>query len=117
MRRRLGYAAQAADGLTRRLVHPAERLRSYQQMLAQLSARLAFALAHRTHRCQAELERLRAALAGLDPAAILARGYSITYAGGERVLRDPAQARPGETLRTRLARGWLESEVKRRENS
>src|SRR5688572_3291271 len=41
MRRRLEYAAQAVDGWTRRLVHPAERLRAHLGLLGQLAQRLA----------------------------------------------------------------------------
>src|SRR2546425_166522 len=47
MRRRLQYAAQALDGCAKRLVHPAQRLRSAAQSLVQLRTRLAFALGHR----------------------------------------------------------------------
>ena len=50
----------------------------------------------------------------MDPAAVLARGYSITYDGAGAVLRDAARVRPGETLRTRLASGTVESEVKKK---
>lgn len=111
MRRRLDNAAQALDGCARRLVHPAERLRRYQQLLTQLSARLGFSFLQGMRGCEARLARLRASLDGLDPAAVLGRGYSITYSGAGELLRDAAQARPGERLRTRLARGEVTSEV------
>lgn len=107
MRRRLEYAAQGLDGWARRLVHPAARLAAHRDLVLQLSARLAFALAHCVHRSGARLERLQAALAGLDPTAVLARGYSITYDAGGAVLRDAANVKEGERLRTRLASGEL----------
>ena len=115
MERKLQYAAQALDGCSRRLVHPAERLRSYRQLMTQLGARLAFAFSHKVHRCQAHLAQLSASLLSLDPAAVLQRGYSITYGASGDVLRDAARVRPGERLQTRLARGRLESEVKKSE--
>ena len=111
-RRRLEYAMQTLDGCTRRLVHPAERLRAHASLVAQLAARLGFAFSHRVHRCDAQLQRLQAALATLDPKAVLARGYSITYDAAGRVLRDAALVRAGERTRTKLARGELESEVR-----
>lgn len=111
MRRRLEYAGQALDACARRLVHPAERLRSYRQMVTQLSARLGFSFLHAIHSCEAKLARMQAALSGMDPAAVLSRGYSITYGASGQVLRDAAQARPGERLRTALARGEVHSEV------
>jgi exodeoxyribonuclease VII large subunit len=110
--RRLRYAAQALDACARRLVHPAARLRSHQQNVAQLQARLAFAFSHRVQRCESHLARINATLVSLDPAAVLERGYSITYDGGGKVLRDASGVRPGERLRTRLARGSIDSEAK-----
>jgi exodeoxyribonuclease VII large subunit len=117
MRRRLQYAAQALDGCARRLVHPAERLRSYQQLMIQLSARLAFAFSHRVHRCATHVQRLEASLAGLDPTAVLTRGYSITYSASGNVLRSTRGVRDGERITTTLAQGRIESEVKKTEDS
>ena len=113
MQRKILYSSQALDACARRLVHPAARLRAYQQMVTQLNARLAFAFSHKMQRCEAYLARLSATLASVDPAAVLARGYSITYDGAGQVLRDASRARPGETLRTRLEHGMVESEVKK----
>ena len=115
MRRRLQYASQALDGCAKRLVHPAQRLRNAGQSLTQLRTRLAFALGHRVHRCSAQLERLQASLAGLDPTAVLARGYSITRNAAGEVLRDAARAREGERIFTTLAQGSIQSKVKKRE--
>jgi len=115
MRRRVQYAMQALDGCTKRLVHPAERLRRSEQALAQLRTRLAFALSHRVQRASSHLERLQASLTSLDPEAVLGRGYSITRDGAGRVLRDAAQAREGELILTTLARGAIRSKVKKRE--
>jgi exodeoxyribonuclease VII large subunit len=110
--RRLRYAAHALDACARRLVHPAARLRAHQQHVLQLNARLAFAFSHRVHRCESHLARLNAALTSLDPAAVLERGYSITTRGG-KVLRDASAVGAGERIETRLARGTLQSEVKK----
>lgn len=113
MERKLRYAVQALDAWARRLVHPAQRLRSYQGQVIQLKARLAFAFSHRVHRCQAHLARIEAALASLDPTAVLSRGYSITYDGAGGVVRSAAAVRPGERITTRLAEGLIESEVRK----
>src|SRR6266550_2848757 len=86
-----------------------QRLSNARQSLVQLRTRLAFALGHRVHRCTAQLERLQASLAGLDPTAVLARGYSITRNAAGEVLRDAAQTREDERLFTTLARGSLQS--------
>jgi exodeoxyribonuclease VII large subunit len=113
MRRRLDYAAQSVDACARRLVHPAQRLRAHHEMVIQLSARLGFSFMHSMRACEARLARLQAGLAGLDPTAVLGRGYSITYTAAGQVLRDASRVNPGERLRTTLARGELESEVKK----
>lgn len=117
MRRQLQYASQAVDACARRLVHPAQRLRSYEQMLTQLCARLGLSFLHCIRSCEAKLARLQAGLGGLDPTAVLGRGYSITYTASGELLRDAAQVAPGERLRTRLARGEVLSEVKKEEAS
>jgi exodeoxyribonuclease VII large subunit len=135
-RRRLEYAVQALDALARRLVHPAERLRGSRQLVAQLGARLAAAAAHqldlarlrlrdaparlasalarRMEAAGARLEALRAGLTNLDPTAVLGRGYSITRDASGVLLRDAARVREGERVTTTLARGWIESDVRRK---
>jgi len=111
--RKLRYAAQALDACARRLVHPAQRLRSYQQQVSQMKARLAFAFSHRVHRCQAHLAELHATLKSVDPTAVLARGYSITYSASGEVIRDSKYVNEGERITTTLAQGRIESEVKK----
>lgn len=112
--RRLEYAMQRVDSLARRLVHPAERLRVSRQLLGQLAARLVSAAGRRLDAFAARLGLARANLQSLDPGAVLARGYSITRDAAGVVLRDAAQAREGDTLTTALAKGWIESEIRRK---
>jgi exodeoxyribonuclease VII large subunit len=113
-RRHLEYAMQAVDALARRFVHPAERLRSYQEKVAHLGARLSFGLAHRLSSCRGSLERLEAALRNLGPQEVLARGYSITRDAQGAVVRSAEQLDEGARLHTTLAQGWLESELRRK---
>jgi exodeoxyribonuclease VII large subunit len=94
-------------------VHPAQRLRSHQQAVTQLAARLGLSFLHAIRSCEARLGRLGAALRGMDPQAVLARGYSITYTASGEVLRDASLVGPGERLRTALARGEVHSEVRK----
>jgi exodeoxyribonuclease VII large subunit len=109
--RRIETTMQTVDALARRLVHPRERLRASRQLLAQLTARLSFASAHRVEALAAELARLKAALTGLNPGAVLERGYSLTRNERGEVVLDAALVKDGEQLTTTLARGWLESRV------
>ena len=59
-------------------------------------------------------EHLKVQMAKLDalsPLGVLTRGYSITQAEDGRVLRDAAEAKPGDKLKIRLERGKLNAEV------
>jgi exodeoxyribonuclease VII large subunit len=111
-RRQLQYAMQALDALTRRLLHPAERLRASRQHLVHLGSRLGLALGQQLRSCVTKLEKLQIALGNLNPDAVLARGYSITLDATGTVLADASRVRDGDRLTTRLARGSVQSEVK-----
>ncbi len=114
MRRRIEYAVQAADSLARRLQHPAEKLRGSRQLVAQLASRLGSAIAHRIELARYRLRELRSGLVALDPTAVLARGYSITRDATGAVVSDAARVQEGDRLTTMLAKGLIESEVKRK---
>jgi exodeoxyribonuclease VII large subunit len=109
--RRIETAMQSVDALARRMVHPRERLRTSRQLLAQLAARLSFASAHRVESLAAQLAQLKAALASLNPSAVLERGYSLTRNARGEVIVDASRVKEGERLKTTLARGSIESEV------
>ena len=109
--RRIEYAMQTVDALARRLVHPAERLRTSRQNLAHLAARLSSAMKHEFSRFRSLMERHEAVLAGLDHQTVLARGYSLTLNLSGEVVRDDAQVKEGERIVTTLAKGKLESQV------
>ena len=113
--RRIHYAMQSVDVLARRLVHPAERLRASRQLVAQLAARLASGTGRRLDTFSSRVALARAGLQSLDPTAVLARGYSITMNANGEVLRRANAVNEGEHVTTRLAQGWIESEVKKRE--
>jgi len=110
--RKIEYAMQTVDALARRLVHPAERLRTSRQDLKHLAARLVAAMKHRIAEIRAQLDRSEARLSGLDHLSVLARGYSLTLNSANEILRDAAAVAVGERIVTTLARGTIESEVK-----
>jgi exodeoxyribonuclease VII large subunit len=112
--RRIEYAMQTVDALARRLVHPAERLRNSRQNLAHLAARLSAAMKHEFSRVKSLIERHEAVLAGLDHQTVLLRGYSLTLNLSGEIVRDAAQVKEGERIVTTLAKGKLESEVKKK---
>ena len=112
--RKIGNAMQTVDGLQRRLVHPAERLRNSRQHLQHLAARLSTAMKHQLAQVRAQLEQFQAVLAGLDHQTVLARGYSLTLNLKDEIVRDASQVTEGERIVTTLARGSLESQILRK---
>lgn len=112
--RRIETAMQMVDAFARRLVHPRERLRTSGQLLEQLAARLSSAASRRLENFSAQLERLKAGLAGLNPTAVLERGYSLTRNAQGEVVSDASRVTEGDRLTTTLAKGWIESEVRKK---
>ncbi len=131
--RRIETEMQRIDALARRLVHPRAQLSSNARLLAQVLARLraarpdtvalereraellrrlGSASRHRLERAQSALARLSASLAGMDPTAVLGRGYSITRDAAGRVVREARTLKQGELLSTTFADGWAHSEVR-----
>jgi exodeoxyribonuclease VII large subunit len=112
--RRIEYAMQMVDALARRLVHPRERLRTSRQLLEQLTARLSTAASRRLENFAAQLAQLKAGLVGMNPTAVLERGYSLTRNASGEVVSDSSRVGEGERLTTTLAKGWIESEVRKK---
>jgi len=132
----IGRRGQRLDDLRHRLVLVANRrLRERANRFASLTARLErhnpavrLALAHRRLEAAsqslnrlarttivaraARLDRATARLDALSPLAVLNRGYSLVYTADGRLLRDAAEAHPGQTIRARLANGSVTAEVK-----
>lgn len=69
----------------------------------------------RTNR-RMRIDSLGRALELASPVNVLRRGYSVTALEGGGILRDPADARPGDRLTTRLALGFVRSTVSESNN-
>jgi exodeoxyribonuclease VII large subunit len=112
--RKIEYAMQAVDALSRRLVHPAERLRTSRQLLQQLEIRLTSGTSRLLEQIHSKIRLADARLANLGHTAVLARGYSLTLSSDGKILRDASAVAVGERIVTTLAKGEIESEVKKR---
>jgi exodeoxyribonuclease VII large subunit len=85
----------------------AERLR-----LTAASSALPRHTAARLAAARSAVDAAGAALAVLGPNATLERGYAIVRRGADgAIVRDPAEAPPGSSLRVRVARGELGARV------
>lgn len=133
--RRITTELQRVDNLARRLVHPRAQLAASARLLGQVLARLLaarpdlavldkqrvelarrmrFAAQRNFERARQTLDRLSASLTGLDPGAVLGRGYSLTRNAKGAVVRDATTLAQGEQLTSIFAHGWATSEVKKR---
>jgi exodeoxyribonuclease VII large subunit len=106
--------AQALLGLSRAFGPQAVDARAGQ--VRALSERLALAVEMRLSDASRRAEVLAARLAGLDPEAPLARGYSLVHVldeagGAERLLRSAGQVSPGDRLRVRTGQGEVAAVV------
>jgi exodeoxyribonuclease VII large subunit len=113
VRRQVARAELQYRHLAHRLqqAHPGSRLAQQAQRFDELEQRL-----HAGWRRQFDRQAHRLALAsrGLDavsPLAVLARGYAVVTGAEGEVLQRASQAEIDETLRIRLAEGWLAARV------
>lgn len=93
---------------------PAQRITMLSQELAFHNRSLAQALALYLDGKQRDIRSMRDRLDSLSPLSILKRGYSITRKVPEmRIIKDPAQVKAGDEINTILARGTINSLVKK----
>ncbi len=111
--RRLELARQRLDALVDRRVlrSPLDRIRGLEERLDGLDDRLRRSAGLPVERARAKVAALAARLESLSPLNVLSRGYSLTRTPDGRVVRDATAVRPGDLVRTRLARGELVSRV------
>jgi exodeoxyribonuclease VII large subunit len=89
------------------------RLEGIRTRLVGATGRLAGAVAGRRHRADAVLRGSAARLAALSPLAVLGRGYAVCWnADRTAVIRNAAQASPGDRVRVTLGKGELDCEVR-----
>jgi len=110
---RLAMACQRVEQLASRpaLRRPLQRVRDLEQRLDDLTGRLGRAVNQRVVGTGAALAALAARLETLSPLNVLTRGYSLTLTITGKLVRSPADVRPGDGLITRLAAGTIRSRV------
>ncbi|AFI89278.1 exodeoxyribonuclease VII large subunit [Pectobacterium parmentieri] len=113
MKQQLRQASRRSERLQQRLMQqqPQTRIHRAQQRLQQLSYQMQSAVDRQLNQNKQKLGVACSRLEGVSPLATLARGYNVTTAPDGNVLKNVAQIIPGETLKTRLQDGWVESQV------
>lgn len=110
LRHRIAEVSMLQQSLQK--ISPLQRLAQYRLQNKNLGQRLLAALRHHLRQQQQSLQHLAHALDTVSPLATLSRGYAIvTTATGDKILRDAADVKSGESIHTRLARGRLVSTV------
>ena len=113
MQLQLRQATRTQDRLTQRLAQqqPEARLHRAQQQLQQWHYRLRQAVFQQLNRDKQRFGVRAAQLEAVSPLATLARGFSVTTAADGNVVKKTSQLQRGETLKTRLDDGWIESQI------
>nr|WP_113867182.1 exodeoxyribonuclease VII large subunit [Brenneria salicis]NMN90896.1 exodeoxyribonuclease VII large subunit [Brenneria salicis ATCC 15712 = DSM 30166]RBP61522.1 exodeoxyribonuclease VII large subunit [Brenneria salicis ATCC 15712 = DSM 30166]RLM30410.1 exodeoxyribonuclease VII large subunit [Brenneria salicis ATCC 15712 = DSM 30166] len=90
---------------------PLPTIQRAQQRLQQLRYQMQNAVERNLNKQQQRLGVACSRLDGVSPLATLSRGYNVTTTPDGKMLKNVAQISPGETLKTRLQDGWVESQV------
>jgi exodeoxyribonuclease VII large subunit len=102
---------QRVDYLSRRLVHPGDRVRHQLQHLAHLGNRMCSAW--RRHSPATRVQALEMHLKHLNPELVLERGYAIVQTESGAIVRDANELAVGDALRLKLGRGAAEVKVEK----
>ncbi|MDY4388338.1 exodeoxyribonuclease VII large subunit [Pectobacterium aroidearum] len=113
IQQQLRQTLRRSERLQQRLMQqqPQTRIHRAQQRLQQLSYQMQSAVERQLNQNKQKLGIACSRLEGVSPLATLARGYNVTTAPDGKVLKNVTQITPGETLKTRLQDGWVESQV------
>lgn len=114
-RRQLEARMQGVDLLSRRLVHPGERIRNKLGELRHLATRLVAAWARGVADLGWQSRELGARLKHLNPQSVLERGYSITENAAGGIVRDSSQLAVGESVTITFAKGRAGARVNRKD--
>ena len=109
---RLQLAQQRQQSLAHRLqrISPVHRVTRAQQQSQSLQQRLNQAMDGQLQQQQQRFARVTGILNSVSPLATLSRGYSISFVD-DKVVMDPKDVQPGDTLKTKLANGDITSKV------
>ncbi|MEZ3499451.1 exodeoxyribonuclease VII large subunit [Pantoea sp. KPR_PJ] len=113
MENQLRQTARQQDRLTQRLAahQPQSRLFQARRQLEQMHYRLQQSMEKQLNQDRQRFAVLAGQLEAVSPLATLARGFSVTTDATGQVVKKTAQLQGGDTLRTRLDDGWVESQV------
>ena len=111
LERRWRMAQQRLDMTAQRLRSPVVQLREQRLTLDRFRDRMGRAMASRMLALQGKVQTRSAALAALDPHAVLQRGYAIALDTGGKAVTEATRVSPGDPLVLMLSKGLLDVRV------
>jgi exodeoxyribonuclease VII large subunit len=114
-KQRLAHGRWQFDALARRMTVARPQPQALQTNLRQLQAALSRALSLHMQNRAADMGRMAAHLAHLNPEAVLARGYSMVRSAQGEVVHSSAQIELDETLELRFHQGSAQAKVTKKE--
>jgi len=111
--RRLGEAQRVIEDHARALtrVSPILRIARERQTIDDLYLRLGRAIEHRVDLLRAQMETVQQRLLGLDPTAVLKRGYAVVRTPDGTIVRRVAQVSEGDAISVRVSDGVFGARV------
>lgn len=94
------------------IFRPLDRIAEARQRLDEITARIYRAASALVGNLKGELKSAVSRFAALDPRAVLARGYSITYGPDGNLLTDAKDVSVGDKISIKLRKGDLKGQVK-----
>lgn len=92
--------------------HPTERLHAQEQRLDELTERAVRALKNRVHGARQQANSLASQLEALSPLKVVQRGYTLTFAAGQRTpIRAAGELNVGDRIETYFATGKVTSQI------
>ncbi len=102
------------DKMNQRIVSTTPNISLLKQKQHELALRVTRAFNNHTETANTLLQHQQAHLQHLNPHAVLARGYSISYTADGVVLRSNDQIKVGDNIQVTLAKGWCDASVSKK---
>lgn len=100
--------------IQQRLLSSLPNISQLNQQQKELALRMNRAIRHQTETANTHLQHQQAHLQHLNPHAVLARGYSISYTAEGVVLRNSDQIKIGDDIQVTFAKGWCDANVSKK---
>ncbi|MCM2369054.1 exodeoxyribonuclease VII large subunit [Aporhodopirellula aestuarii] len=113
--RRIDASRQRLDWIESRPIfrNPFELVLNRSRIVDELDERARSAMRRRLEQNESRVKQLAAAVSALSPLSVLSRGYSVTQTEDGTVVRNVGDVNAGQTLRSRVSDGFIESTVQR----